>query len=103
MKKKKAKLIKGKRITIDQLAMMVQAGFGETATKADLERFVTKEDLLQFERRANAKYASKEDLKNLRFEFKEDLIDTEERIVLKLGGRIEKLENDMATVKSKLS
>jgi len=65
----------GKRITIERLAMMIQTGFADIYER--LELMATKEDLERF--------ATKEDLKNLRFEFKEDILDTEERINIRIN------------------
>lgn len=47
-----------KKITIEDLALMVKRGFDETTTKEDLERFATKQDLERF--------ATKEDLQNVK-------------------------------------
>ncbi len=41
-------------------------------------------------------------LKALRFEFKEDLLDMEDRINMRTNKRIDHLENDMEKVKTKL-
>lgn len=89
-----------KMITIERLAEMVQAGFAEC-----YERLASKEDLNELRARVEmiqSNMATKEDLKILRFELKEDIYDVEDRVFNRYGNRIDKLETDMKKVKAKL-
>jgi len=89
-----------KRITIDDLAEMVQRGFEEIN-----EKMATKSDLIDLERRMDEKMLSKEDAKI--FATKEDLGNMEERlkdeiysVEEKLTHRIDKLEDSLLVVKT---
>ncbi|MCX6712130.1 MAG: hypothetical protein NT041_00375 [Candidatus Vogelbacteria bacterium] len=86
---------KKKNMTIDELAIMVQRGFEETATKADLLRLENRLDqkIDGVEKRLDQKIDGVEQ----RLELKIDGI--RNIIVVDQGHRIEKLEKGLAQTK----
>lgn len=67
-----------KKITIEDLAVMVKHGFDTMATKEDLMQFATKDDLRDLEQRM----ATKEDLAHLRAEMRDGFFAVSRRLDL---------------------
>jgi hypothetical protein len=94
----KAEVIEIVETSVEKLAIITAKGFEDVHAeiKAIKEVMATKEDLKG--------YATKEDLQKLEAKMatKENLEDMEERLTMKHGNRIERLEDGMRVVKTHL-